>query len=849
MSPQCRRLVLVAGVALSLSPWAHTSPPPADTKPAPKKEELPRTDRYGDPLPPGAIARLGTTRLRHDDCDYISAVAFSPDGRILASAGAARLWEGTVHEEPYRVRLWDVIAGKEIRRLAGNAIGVESIAFSPDGKLLASADRRDGVRLWEIGTGKNVRQFDVRASWAVFSPDGSLLIASGFGEKTIHCWDMATGKQLPPFQGRGLEATGLALSPDGKILAAASADQSLRLWEVDTRKELRTLREEGVGRLSSIAFSPDGKALLSPKGHNELGQWETGTGKQVRKISWEGGDEEITHLAFSPGGQTLAWGTTDGRIVFWDIAAGKVLRQLHCHRKSITSLAFTSNGKSLASGSSDKTVRLWDTATGRERLPPVGHAAKVSVAAYSPDGRTLATAGLDGTVRLWDWHTGEPSHVFQDVPRPVDCLAFARDGKRLAAKCGGKLIYLWDVATGKELKPFPGLKDAITMVALYPDGRALVSGGKERQARLWDVPAGKELGAISWKGDWADIRGAFSPDGKVLATASYKPKVQLWDVATGRPRGELRGGKKYGVSFVAFSPDERVVAATGPDGAVYVWDLGTGKELSVFTRHREGGLYFGGSAIAFSPDGRFLATTSHFYEFGLWEVATGEPVGFWKRPPTPTDDSLDAALAFSPDGRTVACGGGGDYAVLIWDVTGLLQDGRLPLRKWAAREMADLWVDLADGQAPAAYQATWKLAASEQTVGFLRERLHPVPVADPEQVARLLHELDSDRFGVRDQAAQQLEDLRDGIEPALARALAGRPSLEFRRRVERLLAELSPTAPKRLRELRAVTALEYLGTPEARRLLQDLAAGAANSRLTREAKAALERLRKGSTRP
>lgn len=288
---------------------------------------------------------------------------------------------------------------------------------------------------------------------------------------------------------------------------------------------------------------------------------------------------------------------------------------------------------------------------------------------------------------------------------------------------------------------------------------------------------------------------AFSPDGKLLAASSYdRHPVRVWDIATGRERFVLPG-TDAGVLAITFSADGRLVAAAPApkDTAVYIWDVLTGQQAYRFM-----GGDIGALCLAFAPDGRKLAT------------------------------------------------GGGDSNILLWDLTGRSGDGKLRQIRLTAAKLEETWKDLG-APAAKAYAAVWSLvAAPAEAVPLLGERLKPVVPADARQTGHLIADLDSDSFAVRDRAARELEQLGEPARPALTQALAGRASLEMRRRLERLLEKLdSPvTDPERLRELRAVMALEQIGTADARRVLEGLARGVPTARFTQEAKTSLDRLAK-----
>ncbi|AGX86377.1 WD40 repeat domain-containing protein [Candidatus Symbiobacter mobilis] len=584
----------------------------------------------------------------------IIAVAYSPDGKVLASGSADNT-----------VRLWDVATRKPLGEpLRGHEDIVSSVAFSPDGKVLASGSLDKTVRLWDVATreplGEPLRGHEADVKSVAFSPDGKVL-ASGSDDKTVRLWDVATRKPLgEPLRGHEAEVSSVAFSPDGKVLASGSWDKTVRLWDVATRKPLGEPLRGHEESVRSVAFSPDGKVLASGSWDKTVRLWDVATRKPLGE-PLRGHEADVYSITFSPDGKVLASGSMDETVRLWDVATRKPLGEpLRGHEADVYSITFSPDGKVLASGSMDDTVRLWDVATRKPLGEPLrGHEADVYSITFSPDGKVLASGSWDDTVRLWDVATRKPLGEPLGHEKGVNSVAFSPDGKVLASGSMDETVRLWDVATHKPLgEPLRGHEADVSSVAYSPDGKVLASGSLDKTVRLWDVATRKPLGEPLGHEDWV-TSVAYSPDGKVLASGSDDNTVQLWDVATHKPLGEPLRGHEADVNSVAFSPDGKVLASGSHDSTVRLWDVATRKPLGEPLRGHEDIV----SSVAFSPDGKVLASGSVDKTVRLWDVATRKPLG----EPLRGYESLVTSVAFSPDGKVLASGSW-DHTVLLWDI-------------------------------------------------------------------------------------------------------------------------------------------------------------------------------------
>ena len=626
-------------------------------------------------LPEGAIARLGK--------GGINLMRFSPDGTRLAVGTDVGVW------------LYDVPDGQETALFTEHTGQVNALAFSTDGKILASGGSANPViQLWDLDTDSKLitlklaeRHYSITA--LAFSEDNAILISlDTFGD--IIYWDVSTGSKL--LDPRNVSTYEVAtLSQDGSIAAIGDKNGTqIHLWDTTTGRRLMTLNghasfleEDPDGtdlEIRMLAFTPDQSMLASTSEDKTVMLWNTQNG--AKRATLKGHQSWVTTVAFSSDGEIVASGDGNKIIKVWDVEAGRERATLRGHKNTINALTFAPEGaplysKCLASGSADGTIRFWNPDTGHELATfTAGHIEWVKAIAFAENDATLASAAFNGTVEVWNPETAQKLTTFiKGLNDWTDAVAFSPDSAYFISRGGGGTVafnaygwgrsggphqgskpQLWKLYTGEELPgPWQDGKDSRDPFVFSPDGKVLATRGP-RDVRAWDLNTGVQ---IFWFNTIIAFpkRLMFSPNGTLLAVYGIHGTLQVWDVKAKREFPTLTTERAWSL---AFSTDDTSLAL-GHKNSITLWDVTTTgiQERSVIPDNQRGF----SDILTFSPDGKTLLGSKWVgrYRIQLWDVNTGRSLGtlFGHTEPIGT-------LVFSHGGKILASGSE-DGTVLLWD--------------------------------------------------------------------------------------------------------------------------------------------------------------------------------------
>jgi WD40 repeat protein len=839
-----------------------------------------------DDLPPRAIARLG------DHCFYpghsICCAAINHDGsRVVTGLEIP-------HDNSHTRRtlcVWDADTGKEMRRWELPEGELSCLVFSPDGKQLVAScggalDEPHYVYIYDPETGKLLRRlgsFKNAVKWLQYSTDGKRLhvgedIRLSSGATAVTSWDTATGERrgrwdaltIPPRE------TDKDYTTWNILAARLSADEKIILWHIDIQTETprgatdfakhryvvrghdaaanKELYELDADYWTQFFFSADGQRFTI-RSESPAAIRDAATGKVIRALQRPLTEYRVAAL-FPDSPRAVLW-AKDYELRVYELETGQMFDTAGTIKyPDQFDVSLSGDGKTLFV-TTQKNVRLWNWATGQERLQRPGHRKPPWSLWFSPDGKTLVSQCEEA---ICEWNVAQAAAVSrQRQLQPTSQLLLTRspDGRYLLVQ-DKKTLELQDAKTGRTVRRFEEYNNKeIANIWFSPGGeRAVLLFKQDEPCLEWfDVLTGKRLGKAATTGHiWSLV---FSADDRLLAWSTDKQTISVADAVSGRllPTPSEAGSPSGTLSRVyhalALSADGTYLAAVSYTGLskkeedpapIRVFHVGSGKEIVNFFIHpeeKETRAFRG--FMDLSPDGRLLAVV----KFGGRAVEVVEIASGRTRLVLSGHRDQPTTLAFSPDGQTLASGGD-DNVIYLWDVSGARTKGP---ERGTPEELETWWRELAGAHAVRAGEASAALIRNpERSVPFLKERLRPIPVVDEKRLARLVADLDAGAFEQREAASRELARLGELVEQGLRQALANKPSREAKRRIEELLETLDghQLPPETLRDVRAVEALEHIGTPAARDLLKELAQGAAEVRQTRDAKASLRRLEKGN---
>ena len=614
-------------------------------------------------LPEGAIARLGK--------GGINLMRFSPDGTRLAVGTDVGVW------------VYDVPDGKETALFTEHPGQINALAFSTDGKVLASGGFNNPIiQLWDLDTDSQRSTLTLpeeiqSISMLTFAKDDRILISldqSG----NINYWHVDTHQKVLDIVTEPLSYNAVAVSTDGSTFATGDKHGTIRLWNATTEHQFEDPGDNPQDQdILALAFSSDRKTLASGGEDKTVRLWDT---EKHAHATLKGHEASVTAVAFAPDGKILATGDIGKVIKLWDVNTRRERSTLTGHTNGISALTFTPDGKTLASGSYDGTIRFWNPDTGQELLTfTTGHTEWIKAVAFAENGITLATAAFTGVVEVWNLKTAQELTTFtkakNDLTGPV---AFSHDATRCASRGGsGTIVFgslgsgyhargpgrgnieLWDITTGEQI---PGLWQDIEgdanalALAFSPDNKILAAGIPRQGIRAWDINTGAELFNLNAAEPFGR-KLVFSHDGKTLATNGTHVQTRVWNISTQR---DITPPNIMNASALAFSPDGKTLAYGHPNGIVLSGITAAGiKERGRIPTHRGFG-----SVLTFSPDGKILLDTKSIGLpplIQLWDVETGTDLGTLSG-----HTGNIEMLVFSHDGKMLASGSW-DGTVLLWD--------------------------------------------------------------------------------------------------------------------------------------------------------------------------------------
>lgn len=571
----------------------------------------------------------------------VNSVAFSPNGKKVASGS-----------DDKSVIIWDIDTWSALLKYQGHMNSVNSLAFSSNGEIIVSGSCDKTIQVWNFENGKQLKIYrgHLNSITSVAISQKGDKIISGSKDKTIGIWDLVAERLIQKCEGHSRSVNSVAFSPDEKNIVSGSLDNTIRIWNLENGKEIKKI-EGHFGSVNSVSYSLNGDQILSCSKDSTIRIWDVQTGKEFKK--YEGYSDPVYSVAFSPNCDKIISGSRE--VIIWDVEANKKLKSFEGHSGSITSVAFSADGLRIVTGSIDKTLRIWNLETVGDLKKYEGHFLPVNSVNFLPDGDHIISASYDNSIRLWDIQTGKELKKYEGHSASVTSVIYSAIKKEIISCSYDKTIRIWSLETGKELKKYEWHYCPVYSIALSPDEENLISASFDKTFKIWNLKTGKEL--QKFEGHSRSVNSViFSPkNGRELASGSFDMTARIWNTETGK---ELRKfvGHLGSVTAVAFFPSGDILASASEDKTIRTWDLKTGQQLIIFEGHSRSV-----NSISFCPEGSEIVSCSNDKSIRIWEVESGKLLKIYEG----HSDSI-YSVAFSKNGDKLVSGSF-DKTIRIWD--------------------------------------------------------------------------------------------------------------------------------------------------------------------------------------
>jgi WD40 repeat protein len=553
----------------------------------------------------------------------VTSIAWSPNGRCLASSTS----DGSV-------QIWDASTGRQLNSLSGHHNSAFSLSWSSDGLRLASGSDDQTVKVWEASSGRLLHslgdQDRVRSvSW---SPDGTRIASAS--SASVKVWEASSGALLNSF-GHRTRVRSVSWSPDGARIVTASSD-SVKVWEASSGTVLNSLSGH-AGSVLAVGWSPDGTRIASSSSDQTVKVWEVSSGRLLNSL---GHDRSVNSVSWSPDSMRLASGSYDKTVKVWEASNGQLLHSIS-HDSSVLSISWSPDGMRLASSSDDKSVRVWEASSGRllNSFPTREGTERMRSVTWSPDGTRLASSSSDYTVKVWEESNGRLLNSFYGHKYSVRCVSWSPAETQIASGSSDRTVKVWEATSGRLLNSLHGHKGWVDSVCWSPDGTRIASGSKDKTVKVWEAASGELLSSLSHNNSVFSV--CWSPGGTQLASGSSDNTAKVWDTASGRL---LNLFSHDGPVFsVCWSPDGTRLASGSGDKTVKVWEASSGRLLDSLSHDQFV------SAVSWSPDGMRIASGSNDETVKVWEASSGRLLNSLSG-----YEYFANSISWSPDGKRLA---------------------------------------------------------------------------------------------------------------------------------------------------------------------------------------------------